>query len=102
MATSSTTTGIIVGIGALTEFLISGNWTWRSFFISAGGSVAGLALAFFITNASSTVANWPDSAQYAVVYFCGFFANKIIHRINKLTVKATIGPVEIESKGDEQ
>lgn len=100
MATNSTTTALIVGAGALTDYLVRGSWTLRSFIISVCGAVSGYFLALFILTYFHEFRTAPSEAQIAVSYFCGFFAQKIIHRINRMTVKASVGGVEVNSEGD--
>lgn len=102
MATNSTTTALIVGAGALTDYIMRGNWTVRSFIVSTCGAVAGYFFALIILHYLPGANEAPSEVRIAIAYFCGFFAQKVIHRINKMTVKASVGGLEVESNGDDR
>jgi len=102
MATNSTTTALIVGAGALTDFIMRGKWTWRAFTVSCCGAVIGYALGLLIVYYLPWVRDAPEEVKYAVTFFCGLFSQPAIHRINKMTLKASIGGIEVQSNGDDK
>lgn len=100
MATNSTTTAIVVGIGALTDFIMKGEWTWRSFLISICGGVVGFFLSLLVVHYIAGGDDAPEMVRLAIMFFCGFYSQPVVRRLNKMTVKASVGGVEIDSPGD--
>jgi hypothetical protein len=74
----------------------------RSFLVSSCGAVFGYFIASLLLHYIPGASEAPDDVKQAIIFLCGFFSHKIVHRINKLTVKASVGGVEVESSGDDK
>lgn len=102
MATNSTTTALIVGLGAITDFILHGEWTWKSLVRSIAGGFAGYAIALILHYYLPGAETMPDPVKVAISYVVGILATTIIRRIKGLSIKAKIAGIEIESNGDEK
>lgn len=102
MATNSATTAVIVAIGAFTDFIVRGEWTWRSFVISMTGAFIGFFASVLIVYFFASSPEIPEMVRLAITFFCGLFTHAVMHRVNKMTLRASIGGVSVESQGDEK
>lgn len=102
MATNSTTTALIVGAGALTDFIMRGEWTWRSFFISLSGAVVGFFASILLVYFFASGPDVPEMVRLAITFFCGYFSHAGVRRVNKMRVKAALAGIELESNGDDR
>lgn len=83
-------------IGAIIKIIVKDIWNWKT--IIAGLSLA--ILSFFLATIVIYFIGWddiPEGVQAAIYGSLGFFGSELIHRIEKINLKAKISGIEITS-----
>ncbi len=90
------------GAGAFAKWLFSGQFTWRSFIQMLGtvliGGAAAVAVLWFIP----ALREAPEAVQWAIAGIIGSSAGTLLERIETFHATVKIGPVEIESEGNDE
>ena len=90
------------GAGAFAKWLFSGQFTWRSFIQMLGtvliGGAAAVAVLWFIP----ALREAPEAVQWAIAGIIGSSAGTLLERIETFHATVKIGPVELETEGNDE
>ena len=89
-------------IGGGAAYLMQGDWSRRAKARAVASAAFGWAFGVIAFHMFPDLATAPDEAKMGVVCICCGLAGYLFDRIQRLSISAKIGGVEIESEGTDE